>query len=254
MGLAWAEKNLDVNTLSLYSTDALAKANPRAVADPIGFEQAIYDADRPGGMDNYMGIVDVQSIIPTAAAGPKHPKIIMWQGGADSFIMSGDSIDAYRRVATAYGHGQADFTGLSSWFRYYHAPGVGHCGNGSEPTIGPDPTTILPDDQEQIFDDLVKWVEDGVVPQSAGDPTHMGILGTGVGSYGTRPVCPWPTTAIYTGHGPTTVASNYICGGNLDASVSTVCLGLHTVFGEEHSDHLDWQEQGAPQFCQSTSK
>lgn len=250
MGLAWAEKNLEANTLSLYSTDALAAANPRSVADPIGFEQAIYDADRPGGIERYIGIVDVQSIIPTAAAGPKHPKIIMWQGGADNLIMPGDSIDAYRRIATAYGHGRTDFAGLSSWFRYYHAPGVGHCGGG----VGASPTTVLEDGNAQIFDDLVNWAEHDVVPQSAGDSTHMGILATGPGSFGTRPVCPWPTTAIYTGHGSTTVASNYICGGNLDANVSTVCFGLHTVFGEEHSDHLDWQEQGAPPFCQFISK
>ena len=77
----------------------------------------------------------------------------------------------------------------------------------------------------------------------------MGILATGPGSFGTRPVCPWPTTAIYTGSGSNTVASNYICGGNLDANVATVCFGLHTVFGNEKSSDLDWKEQGASPLC-----
>jgi feruloyl esterase len=261
MGLAWAEKNLEINTDSLYSTDALAKANLRGVANPIGFEQAMYDADRPGGIERYIGIVDVQSIIPTEAAGPKHPKIIMWQGSADSFIMPGDSIDAYRRVATAYGNGTTNFTGLSSWFRYYHAPGVEHCGggvgaspvaSGPNASTGPGSTSTLTDGNTQIFDDLVNWTENGVVPQSAGDSTHIGILATGPGSFGTRPVCPWPTTAIYTGSGSSAVASNYICGGNLDANLATVCFGLHTVFGDEKSSDLDSKEQGAPPLCKAT--
>ncbi len=242
MGLAWAEKDLTYDTINLYSTNALAAANPRGVPRPIGFEQAFNDSDKPGGMDNYMGIVNVQSIATNHNAGPKQPKIIMWNGGADNLIMTGDSIDIYRRVATAWGNGTADFAGLSSWFRYYHAPGVGHCGGG----VGANPTTVLPDGNQQLLEDLENWVENGVVPQSAGDSTHVGILATGPGSFGTRPICPWPTTAIYNGTGSTSVASNYTCGGNLDANVATVCLGLHTVYAQETSSGSDWKEQGAP--------
>src|SRR5262249_55944494 len=156
-----------------------------------------------------------------------------------------------RRIATAYGcHGHSadparcktDFAGLSSWFRYYRAPGVGHCGGG----VGANPIGLTSSGNPQIFDDLVNWVENGVVPQSAGDATHTGILAKGPGSFGTRPICPFPTTAIYSGTGSTTVASNYICGGDLEASNATVCFGLHTAYGHETSSGSDWKEQGGP--------
>jgi Tannase and feruloyl esterase len=241
-GTAWAEKDLTYASANVYSSVDLAAANLFGEPRPIALEDAMRDSDQPGGMDNYMGIIDFPSIITAHNAGPKQNKIIMWQGSADPNIFPGDSINIYRTVATAYGNGTADFAKLSSWFRYYHAPGVAHCGGG----VGANPLTTLPDGNPQIVDDLVNWVENGVVPQSAGDSTHMGILATGPGTFGTRPVCPWPTTAIYNGSGSTMVASNYHCGGNLDANVATVCFGLHTKFGEETSSATDWQSQGAP--------
>jgi feruloyl esterase len=184
-------------------------------------------------------------------------KLITWQGSYDQFIFPVDSIETYRDVATLYGHGKTDFghptsdgkgTGLQAWWRYYHAPGVGHCGGN----IGASPVSpTLQDGQVQVFDDLVKWVETGVPPQSAGDSTKLGILGTSTNTaVGTRPVCPWPTTAIYNGTGSTTVASSYHCGGNLDEDRSVLCYQLHTPYGKETSDHLNYAEQGlTPDQC-----
>jgi hypothetical protein len=88
-------------------------------------------ADQAGGVENYIGQTNVAAVVKQQSAGPKHPKIMMWQGGADNLIPTGDSINIYRTVATAYGNGTTDFAGLSSWFRYYRAPGVGHCGSGT---------------------------------------------------------------------------------------------------------------------------
>ena len=242
-GIAWAEKDLTRSASNVYSTAALAAANPLSEPHPISLETAMLNSDQSGGMDNYMGITNFSSIITTAAAGPKHPKIIVWQGSADPNIFPGDSINMYRTVATAYGSGTPNFAGLSSFFRYYHAPGVAHCGNG----VGASPVLVtLPDGNSQLLDDLENWAENGVVPQSAGDSTHVGILATGPGTFGTRPMCPWPTTAIWNGTGPTNVAASYTCGGNLNSNVSTVCFGLHTVYAEETSSGSDWKSQGAP--------
>jgi feruloyl esterase len=137
--------------------------------------------------------------------------------------------------------------GLSAWYRYYHAPGVGHCGGdvGASPTL-----TIAPDGQAQMFTDLVNWVEKGIEPQSAGDSTHKGILATGPGSFGTRPICPYPTTAIYNGTGATTVASNYHCGGNLDTPV-TLCQLPITRYGHATSSLLNYEEVDVhPEDCE----
>jgi feruloyl esterase len=191
---------------------------------------------------------DFPGIIKHVYHGPKHGKIIMWQGGLDNQIYWEDSIEIYREVATLFGHGKTDFSGMQSWFRYYHAPGVGHCGNG----VGASPVSVtLQDGQTQIFDDLVTWVEHGTEPQSAGDSTHKGILGTGPGTFGTRPICPWPTTAIYDGTGSTADARSYHCGGNMDSNISVLCSALHTPNDRPTSNQLDYAPQGlTPGQCE----
>jgi hypothetical protein len=263
--VSWDHKDLTYNQENLYSTRALAAANPLGEPSPIALEDEFVLADSAGGPENIVrssGTPVYRDLLAKfyrkCKNGPGNCKLITWQGGADQFIFPEDSIETYRDVATLYGHGTTDFgtptkdgsgTGLQTWFRYYHAPGVGHCGGN----IGASPVSpTLQDGQTQTFDDLVKWVETGVPPQSAGDSTKLGILGTSSNvAVGTRPVCPWPTTAIYTGTGSTAVASNYTCGGNLDASLSVLCPQLHTVYGEESSDRLNYEEQGLrPEQCE----
>lgn len=253
----WDHRDLTFSAQNVYSTRALAAANPLHQPAPIALEDEWLLSDGPGGPGNFLVNDDYQGIIDHVHHGQKHGKIIMWQGSADQFVPWQDSVHFYRAVATAFGDGETDFAGLSSWYRYYHAPGVGHCGGG----VGASPLAVtLPNGNSQIFDDLVKWVEDGIVPQSAGDSTHVGILATGPGSFGTRPICPFPTTAIYNGSGLATVASNYHCGGNLESSsptpatnnVVTICEDLVTVYGRENSNVLDYKEMGiTPGQCPS---
>jgi Tannase and feruloyl esterase len=260
--IAWDHRDLTFSGQNVYSTRALAAANPLGEPHPIALEDEIVLADTLGGPGDHMKANNFQALINNLHTnGRPNAKMILWQGGADPQIYWQDSIEAYREVATLYGGGTTNFgtpqstpggSGLQSWFRYYHAPGVAHCGNGN----GASPATTLPDGQQQIFDDLVKWVETGTPPQSAGDSTHLGILGTSATNpaVGTRPVCPWPTTAIYNGSGSTTVASNYTCGGNLDAATvngqSVLCQGLRTIYGQESSNSLDYAEQGvSPSLC-----
>lgn len=239
--VAWDHKDTTFSDSNLYTSRALATANAFGMPHPIALEDEYILSDSAGGPSNITEAQNFQGVIDNVYNGPKHAKMIMWQGAADQLIFWQDSIESYREVATLFGGGTTNFAGLQSWFRYYHAPGVGHCGGG----VGASPVlTTLPDGQQQIFEDLVNWVENGVTPQSAGDSTHLGVLGTGAGTFGTRPVCPWPTTAIYNGSGSTSVASNYTCGGNLEASVPVLCQGLHTIYGQETSNGLDYTAQG----------
>jgi len=153
-------------------------------------------------------------------------KIIMWQGTADPAIRWTHSLDYYRRVATYYGGGKADFGGLQSWFRYYHAPGVGHCGGGD----GPAPVAA--------FDDLVSWVEQGKAPD------RILAKGGALNPARTRPLCPWPKTAIYNGSGSTDDANNFTCGGDLDANPRAQCRMLHTVYKHENESEVDAADKG----------
>lgn len=267
--VAWDHKDLTLTANSLYANRALAAANPQGVPSPIAFEDEYVLGDFSGGAENIARNADVQGIFTNlynnCKNGVGNCKLITWQGAADQLIRWRDSVYYYRLAATAYGSGTADFgtpqstsggAGLQAWWRYYHAPGEQHCGGGP----GANPTTVLPNGNSQLFDDLVKWVETGTPPQSAGNSTKLGILATGSVSYGTRPICPWPTTAVYQS-GPTNVASSYTCQGNIDANVTgvsggpsgiitvdsgvpVVCKMLHTVYGEETSNSLNSKEQG----------
>ena len=237
---AWDHKDLNFSMENIYSTRALASANPLGKSSPIALEDEWIISDGPKGPGNLIKDDNYDAIIDNVHRSHKRGKIILWQGGSDTNVPSQSSIFFYRAMATAFGKGnEPDFEGLSFWFRYYRAPGVGHCGGG----VGASPLTNLANGNSQIFDDLVKWVENGTVPQSAGDRTRKGILGTGPGSFGTRPVCPYPSTAVYNGSGSTSVASSYHCGGNLDAAPA-VCHELITAYGREDQDQLDYKTIG----------
>jgi hypothetical protein len=233
----WDHENMSANVQNVYSSRELAAANSLGLPNPTALEDEYQLNQSAAGPGQYFG-TDYQGIIDHVHNGPKHGKVIHWSGGNDALVFMPMEIHWYRATATAFGHGHADYGGLSSWYRYYHAPGVGHCGGD----VGADPTkAIAPDGQLQAFTDLVNWVENGVVPQSAGDSTHEGILATGPGTFGTRPICPYPTTAIYNGSGSTTVASNYHCGGNLDTN-QTLCQLPFTQWGRATNNNLDWTD------------
>lgn len=244
----WDHRDLIGDVQNLYSTRTLAVANPFDEPSPIAMEDELELNESPlspgqttngatASTGSYFQNNDYQGIIDQHFLG-KHVKIIHWSGANDQNVWFPAQVRFYRATATALGHGKADYAGLSSWYRYYHAPGVGHCGGdvGASPTL-----SIGADGQAQMFTDLVNWVEKSIPPQSAGDSTHAGILATGPGSFGTRPICPYPTTAIYNGSGSTTVASNYHCGGNLDTRI-TLCQLPITQYGRATSNVENYDE------------
>lgn len=133
-------------------------------------------------------------------------KILMWHGLADPLIPFQSNIYYYSKVLDYYG-GQDN---VSPFFRFFLAPGVGHCGGGN----GPQP--------QNLFNTMVNWAESGLVPDS--------ILSAGGGR--TRPLCPFPQTAIYDGVGDPNVASSFQCGGNIQTKEAK-CDGLIARFKHE---------------------
>ena len=133
-------------------------------------------------------------------------KILMWHGGSDQFIPWQQNVYYYNVVSDHY----EGLDNVTPWFRFFMAPGVTHCGGG----IGPQP--------QNLFGTLVNWVENGVAPDS--------ILSSGGGR--TRPLCPFPQTAIYDGAGDPNVASSFTCGGNLETK-EVRCDGLLVKYQRE---------------------
>ncbi len=122
-------------------------------------------------------------------------KIIIWHGLADQLIFPQGTVNYYERVERKMGGARP----TESFARLFLAPGAQHCASAA----GPAPT--LP---EGPLPSLVNWVEKGKAPSSipgtATDPVTNAVTET-------RPLCLYPLTARYTGHGSTTAASRYTC-------------------------------------------
>src|SRR5262249_13059762 len=139
-----------------------------------------------------------------------------------------------RQMASRYGRGdEPDFERLQSFYRLFRAPGVAHCGGGP----GPQP--------QNLFGALVNWVENGVAPDRImAQNTTSGVVTR------TRPLCPYPQTAIYNGSGSTDDAANFHCGGNLEKR-SIVCADVLTKYKHEVRGRLDFTGTGVdPGDCE----
>ncbi|MGH9715159.1 MAG: tannase/feruloyl esterase family alpha/beta hydrolase [Candidatus Acidiferrales bacterium] len=155
-------------------------------------------------------------------------KMITWMGGNDHLIFPRGVINYYRQMAARYSpNGKPDFKNLQTFYRLFRAPGVAHCGGGTGPT------------PVDAFGALVKWVEHGKAPDmllasggSAAPPSGR-----------TRPLCPYPQTAIYKGTGNINDAANFTCGGNLETP-ATVCADVLVKYKHEENGKLDFRGTG----------
>ncbi len=115
-------------------------------------------------------------------------RILMYYGWAEPALNPLMGIDYYERVREQMGPQTTDF------FRLFMMPGVFHCAGG----IGPDMLdTITP---------LVDWVERGVAPDRLVASRRLDgkVLRT-------RPLCPYPLEARYTGTGSIDEAASFTC-------------------------------------------
>jgi hypothetical protein len=153
-------------------------------------------------------------------------KLLTFVGMNDQLIMPRGVINYYREMASRYGrHDEPDFEQLQHFYRLFRAPGVAHCGGG----VGPQP--------QNLFGALVNWVENEVVPeQILAQVTSGGVTRT-------RPLCPYPQTAIYKGSGSTDDAANFRCGGNLEKR-RVVCADVLTKYKREVKGRLDFTGTG----------
>jgi hypothetical protein len=154
-------------------------------------------------------------------------KLLTFVGANDQLIMPRGVINYYRLMAAHYGKsGAPNFNRLQTFYRLFRAPGVGHCGGGS----GPQP--------QNLFEALVNWVENGAAPDRILAQNTTGSVVTR-----TRPLCPYPQTAIYNGSGDINDAANYHCGGNLEEP-RVVCADVLTKYKHEVKGPLDYKGTG----------
>jgi hypothetical protein len=155
-------------------------------------------------------------------------KLLTFVGANDQLIMPRGVIHYYRQMAARYAPGanNLDFERLQDFYRLFRAPGVAHCGGGS----GPQP--------QGLFDALVNWVEHGTAPDRIlAQNTSAGVVTR------TRPLCPYPKTAIYDGSGSTDDAANFHCGGDLETP-EVVCGDVLTQYKHEATGPLFYPGSG----------
>jgi feruloyl esterase len=115
-------------------------------------------------------------------------KLLLYHGMADPFFSAWDTVRYFERVEQDNG-GSARVGG---WARLFLVPGMTHCAGGPAP------------DQFDRIGAIVAWVEEGRAPER--------IIATGRSFPGvSRPLCPWPGYARYTGKGPESEASSFVC-------------------------------------------
>jgi pimeloyl-ACP methyl ester carboxylesterase len=151
--------------------------------DYAGFEQNFRDSQTL--FHDVIG-TDDPDLSPFRQSGGR---LVLWHGWNDELIFPQGTIDYYERVQEAVGATQ-----VSEFARLYMAPGVEHCDSG------PGPDTF------DMFGDLVRWVEEGTVP----DRITASKLEDGQ-VVRTRPLCPYPTTAVYDGTGDPNSEASFAC-------------------------------------------
>ena len=135
-------------------------------------------------------------------------KLIMYHGFADPLIMpEGTTLywDDVNQTLTKAGV-PLDFAKL------YMVPGMGHCSGGAGPNqFGQGSSGIVPADAtHDIFRALMAWSEKDTAPQAiVASRFPNNVVTQPVQT--TRPLCPYPQVAKYSGSGSTDDATNFAC-------------------------------------------
>lgn len=117
-------------------------------------------------------------------------KIIMYHGWSDPAISAYGTLDYYEKMTKAVG-GQREADAFS---RMYFVPGMHHCSGGPGPN------------QFDMLTELENWIEKGKAP-AAVVASHAvdGKVDR------TRPLCPYPLVAKYSGSGSIDAAASFRC-------------------------------------------
>jgi feruloyl esterase len=115
-------------------------------------------------------------------------KLIFVHGVSDPWFSAQETVRYYALLARDNAEAP-----LAEWSRLFLVPGMGHCGGGAR--------TL---DQFDMLSAVVDWVESARAPDR--------VIATGSSAPGeSRPLCPYPAHAHYSGSGDARDAANYTC-------------------------------------------
>lgn len=115
-------------------------------------------------------------------------KLLLSHGWADGLIPSQSTVDFYTALTGHLGSQKA-----GRGVRLFMVPGMGHCGGGDGPS------------SINVIAAIDQWVESGRAPERIVASNPPGAPAR------TRPLCPWPQVAHYSGSGSTDEEKNFSC-------------------------------------------
>ena len=152
------------------------------------YDYQTFDFDRDIHiLDDWSKLADAKN--PDLSKFRKHGrKLLMTYGWADTILQPMMGVNYYEQAVAKNGPDTTQF------FRLFMAPGMEHCGGG----IGPD--------RHDSMTAIIDWVEKGKAPDSmvASRVVDKRVMRT-------RPLCPYPQVARYSGQGSIDDAANFRC-------------------------------------------
>lgn len=141
------------------------------------------------------------SLTNLRAFGASGGKLLSWHGTADQAIPINGTNAYYQQVM------QRDST-ASEFYKYFPAPGVGHCagGRGAAPS--------------RAMEQLIAWVEQGIVPETLDAMTTNGTV---------RSLCPYPSKQTYNGGDPEDPAS-FSCEAGPEIAAGNLIADLYPFY------------------------
>lgn len=182
-------------------------------------------------------------------------KLIIYHGWADPLVYSLESPKYYEEVLETMG----GLNKVKDFARLFMVPGMGHCGLGGPfPAVFAD--SLNGDYLTNGLGSLVNWVETGEAPDQI-IALNPFIPPPGM----TRPLCPYPEVARYSGSGSTNDAANFLCVPPVKIRIEPETINLNSkgeltafITVPEGFDVRDWgisnlECQGAPMITGSVS-
>jgi hypothetical protein len=191
----WKLGSSQTGTPNSANTTLMAGALASEFVTPPDPSLAIahFDFDRdPARMQAFSQVYDTYRDATLAAFRKRSGKLLMFHGTADPIFSALESIDYFQRLSRNNGGPAA----TAQWARLFLVPGMNHCAGG--------PAT----DSFDGLGAIVDWVEKHVAPArivASTNPRATYFPGR------TRPLCPYPAYARYSGSGSIEDAASFTC-------------------------------------------
>jgi feruloyl esterase len=133
-------------------------------------------------------------------------KLLLYHGWSDAAIPPTNTIHYYESVVQKMGPQQA-----GEFVELFMIPGMQHCGGGPGPNDfgAMSPGKAEPD--HSMMKSIEEWVQRGTAPTKIIATKYKADGNPGSGVVRTRPLCPYPMVAKYSGSGSTDEAANFSC-------------------------------------------